>query len=151
MAKRLAPNGTPVVVQTGASIIVEDSLGRILMQQRSDDGTWSYPGGRIEIDETVEAGARREVLEECGLEIGSMTLLGVFSGAELNHVYPNGNEVCGIDIVYISRDYTGTLQSGDGEAKQMGFYPIDALPQPISAMNAKQLNAYLKLRSDTAT
>lgn len=146
MAKRLAPNGTPVVVQTGASIIVEDSEGRILMQQRQDDGTWSYPGGRIEIDETVEDGARREVREECGLEVGELTLLGVFSGRELNHVYPNGNEVCGVDIVYVSRDYKGTLASQDGEAKAMGFYPVDALPQPISAMNAIQIDAYLKTR-----
>ncbi len=146
MAKRFAPNGTPVVVQTGASIIVEDAQGRILMQQRSDDGTWSYPGGRIEIDETVEAAARREVFEECGLRVGEMTLLGVFSGPELNHVYPNGNEVCGIDVVYVSRDYSGTLESWDQEAKSMGFYPIDALPQPISAMNAKQIEAYLKQR-----
>ncbi len=147
MAKRIAPNGTPVVVQTGASIIVEDAAGRILMQQRSDDGTWSYPGGRIEIDETVEAAARREVFEECGLQVGQLSLLGVFSGPELNHIYPNGNEVCGIDIVYISSDYTGSLESWDGEAKEMGFYPIDALPQPISGMNAKQLEAYLHLRN----
>lgn len=146
MAKRYSPNGTPVVVQTGASIILEDAQGRILMQQRQDDGTWSYPGGRIEIDETVEEAARREVLEECGLQVGEMELLGVFSGPELNHVYPNGNEVCGIDIVYVSRDFTGSLSALDGEAKQMGFYPIDRLPQPISAMNAKQLNAYLARR-----
>ncbi len=146
MAKRIAPNGTPVVVQTGASIIVEDAQGRILMQQRTDDGTWSYPGGRVEIDETVEDAARREVFEECGLSVGEMRLLGVFSGAELNHIYPNGNEVCGIDIVYISSDYTGCPESFDGEARQMGFYPINALPQPISAMNQKQLDAYLQLR-----
>ena len=143
---RLSPNGNPVVVQTGASIIVEDAQGRILMQQRSDDGTWSYPGGRIEIDETVEDGARREVREECGLEVGELRLLGVFSGNELNHVYPNGNEVCGIDIVYVSSDYAGSLQCEDGEAKHMGFYPIDQLPLPISPMNAKQLDAYLKTR-----
>lgn len=147
---RKAPNGTPVVLQTGASIIVEDSLGRILMQQRSDDGTWSYPGGRLEIDETVEDGARREVFEECGLKVGKLELLGVFSGKELNHVYPSGNEVCGVDIVYISHDYSGELTSRDGEAKAMGFYPIDALPQPISPMNAKQLGAYLQKRNASA-
>ncbi len=148
MAKRYSPNGTPVVVQTGASIILEDAQGRILMQQRQDDGTWSYPGGRIEIDETVEEAARREVLEECGLQVGEMELLGVFSGPELNHVYPNGNEVCGIDIVYVSRDFTGSLSALDGEAKQMGFYSIDRLPQPISAMNAKQIRAYLARRAE---
>lgn len=146
---RLSPNGTPVVVQTGASIIVEDAQGRILMQQRADDGTWSYPGGRIEIDETVEDGARREVREECGLEVGELRLLGVFSGKELNHIYPNGNEVCGVDIVYISSDYTGSLQSEDEEARKMGFFPIDALPQPISSMNAKQIRAYLAQRKET--
>lgn len=147
-AMRLSPNGNPVVVQTGASIIVEDEQGRILMQQRQDDGTWSYPGGRIEIDETVEDGARREVREECGLEVGKLRLLGVFSGKELNHVYPNGNEVCGIDIVHVSSDYTGSLQCADGEAKNMGFYPINQLPQPISSMNAIQLQAYLKYRKE---
>ena len=67
---------------------------------------------------------------------------GVFSGPELNHVYPNGNEVCGIDIVYVSRDFSGTLRCTDGEAVRLGFYPIDQLPQPISPMNAKQIQAY---------
>ena len=141
---RTAPNGTPVVVQTGASVIVINPAGEILMQQRQDDGTWSYPGGRVEIDETVEDAARREVLEESGLIVGKLELLGVFSGKELNHVYPNGNEVCGIDIVYVSRDYTGSLHCTDGESLRLGFYPPDPLPHPISPMNAKQIAAYVQ-------
>ena len=72
-----------------------------------------------------------------------MELFGVFSGKELNHVYPNGNEVCGVDIVYVSRDYTGSLHCTDGEAIGLGFYPVDRLPQPISPMNAKQIEAYI--------
>lgn len=133
-------------MQTGASIIVEDSCGRILMQQRADDGNWSYPGGRVEVGETVEAAARREVWEESGLRVGEMELLGVFSGEELRHVYPDGNEVWGIDIVYVSHDYTGEIHASDGEASRVGFYPIEALPQPISPMNAKQLDYYLTRR-----
>ena len=144
MKKRYGPNGAPVVVQTGASVILQDQAGRILMQQRRDDGTWSYPGGRVEIDETVEEAARREVFEECGLRVGDMELLGVFSGPELNHVYPSGDEVCCIDIVYVSRSYTGVLRPLDGEARRIGFYPPDQLPTPISAMNRPQLNAFLR-------
>ena len=144
---RLSPSGTPVRVQTGASIIVEDEAGRILMQQRQDDGNWSYPGGRVDIDETVEDAARREVREECGLDVGEISLLGVFSGKELNHVYPDGNEVCGIDIVYVSSDYTGTLRAVDGEAARLGFFPPDQLPRPLSPMNTPQLRAYLKTRN----
>ena len=141
--RQISPSGKPVVVQTGASIIVEDAQGRILMQQRQDDGTWSYPGGRVEIGETTEQAARREVLEESGLRVGDMQLFGVFSGEPLHHIYPDGNEVWGVDIVYISRDYTNTLLPRDGEAAALGFYPIDQLPQPISPMNAVQIQAYI--------
>ncbi len=148
MKTRTAPNGTPVLVQTGASIILEDSQGRILMQQRQDDGTWSYPGGRVEIDETVEEAARRELREECGLEAGELSLLGVFSGPALHHIYPNGDEVCGVDIVYLCHDFTGTLASLDGEARSMGFYPVDALPSPLSSMNRIQIEAFLALRKE---
>ncbi len=144
---RLSPNGTPVVVQTGASVIVEDARGRILMQQRRDDGTWSYPGGRLEVGETLEDCARRETLEECGVRVGAMELLGVFSGPELDHVYPNGNEVWAVDAVYVCRDFEGDPVPADGEAVCAAFYPIDALPQPVSAMNAKQLRAYLARRA----
>ena len=145
--RQISPSGKPVVVQTGASIIVEDAQGRILMQQRQDDGTWSYPGGRVEIGETTEQAARREVLEESGLRVGDMQLFGVLSGEPLHHIYPDGNEVWGVDIVYISRDYTGTLLPRDGEAAALGFYPIDRLPQPISPMNAVQVQAYIDKRT----
>lgn len=143
---RLSPNGNPVVVQTGAAIIVEDEQGRILMQQREDDGTWAYPGGRVEVGETVEDAARREVWEECGIRVGEVRLFGVFSGGALNHVYPNGNEIWGIDIVYLSSDYSGEPHAVDGEATRVGFYPIDELPQPLTPMCAAQLEAYLETR-----
>jgi len=144
---RLSPNGTPVVVQTGAGVIVEDAQGRILMQQRCDDGTWAYPGGRLEVGETLEDCARRETLEECGVRVGALHLLGAFSGPELDHVYPNGNEVWAVDVVYVCREFEGDPVPADGEARQVGFYPIDALPQPVSAMNARQLRAYLDRRA----
>ena len=41
--------------------------GRALFVREKD--TWLLPGGRLEADETPEAGARREVREETGVEI----------------------------------------------------------------------------------
>lgn len=46
--------------------------GRILLQKRSREpskGKWSIPGGRIELGETLYEAAKREVLEECSVEI----------------------------------------------------------------------------------
>ena len=39
------------LLQIGASVIVEDSDGRILLQQRTDTHEWGYAGGSVELDE----------------------------------------------------------------------------------------------------
>jgi 8-oxo-dGTP pyrophosphatase MutT (NUDIX family) len=58
---------------TGASVIVEDRHGRLLMQLRDDrpdvpaGGLWAFFGGGIEPGEGYEAAAIRELAEETGL------------------------------------------------------------------------------------
>ena len=49
--------------------VVLDDAGRALVIQRRDNGAWQLPGGVLELDEPIEAGVRREVLEETGLEV----------------------------------------------------------------------------------
>ena len=39
------------LLQVGASVIVEDNEGRILLQLRSDNLCWGYSGGSVELDE----------------------------------------------------------------------------------------------------
>jgi 8-oxo-dGTP diphosphatase len=56
--------------------------GQTLLIRRKNDpfaGGYALPGGFVEIGETVETGCRREVLEETGLEVGDLTLVGVYS------------------------------------------------------------------------
>ena len=55
------------LLQVGASVIVEDAQGRILLQKRADNHCWGYAGGSVELDEIVEDAARRELLEETGI------------------------------------------------------------------------------------
>ena len=55
------------LLQVGASVIVEDEDNRILLQLRSDNHCWGYPGGSVELDEEVENAAKRELFEETGL------------------------------------------------------------------------------------
>lgn len=53
----------------GVDAIVMNDEKQILLVQRTDDKTWSMPGGWVEADETVDQAIVREVLEETGLEI----------------------------------------------------------------------------------
>jgi len=69
--------GTPKHSVSVAGIVVRDD-GRVLVIKRNDNGHWEAPGGVLELDEPFEAGVRREVLEETGLEVTVERLTGVY-------------------------------------------------------------------------
>ncbi len=137
------------LLQAGASVIVEDGLGRILLQKRSDDGTWGYAGGSLELFERVEDAARRELLEEAGLTAGSLTLLGVYSGPELHNIYPNGDEVCNVDSVFVCTDYKGELICQAGEVESLRFFAPDELPEDLFPPNVPAIRDWLRSKGKT--
>ncbi len=63
----------PVIVAAG--VIARSPQGRVLMVRRVDDGTWSFPGGKLKIGETAEQAAFREFDEECGYKLGGLKFL----------------------------------------------------------------------------
>lgn len=60
-----------------AGIVVNDE-GKVLVIRRRDNGHWEPPGGVLEMSETFEEGARREVLEETGISVRVERLTGVY-------------------------------------------------------------------------
>jgi 8-oxo-dGTP pyrophosphatase MutT (NUDIX family) len=79
----------------------------------------------------LETAARREVREETGLELGEMSLFGVFSGPELFYRYPNGDEVYNVTIVYLARDWHGEICLNSEHSDWRWFAPED-IPENIS-------------------
>ena len=62
--------------------VIRDNAGRIVLIRRQNDPSkdgYALPGGFVDIGETVEAACRREVLEETGLSVGALKLVGVYS------------------------------------------------------------------------
>jgi len=66
---------TPLVACDAA---VFDDLGRILLVQRADSGTWCMPGGAADVGETASHAAEREAFEESGFEVKARRLLGLY-------------------------------------------------------------------------
>jgi ADP-ribose pyrophosphatase YjhB (NUDIX family) len=72
-------------------------------------GAWSLPGGRQELGETAEACARRELLEETGLAVGPLRLVG--------HVDSIHRDAAGrIEYHYTILDFAGEYVGGEAVA-----------------------------------
>lgn len=130
------------LLQCGASVIAINDAGDILLQRRGDDKTWGYCGGSVELGERVEEAACREFFEETGLTANQLELFNVFSGPDMYHVYPNGDEVYNVDIVFLCRDFSGQLAADGDEVLELAFFPLNNLPEPIFQANRLVLQAY---------
>ena len=134
------------LLQVGASVIVTDAQDRVLLQLRTDNHCWGYAGGSVELDEEVESAARRELQEETGLIAGELRLFGVFSGKDTHYIYPNGDEVSNVDIVYVCRNWTGTLKCQEGEVDALKFFDLRDIPENLSPPIRKPLMAWVRSR-----
>ena len=80
--------------------VVRDSAGRVLLIRRKNEpfkGAYALPGGFVDIGETTEAACRREVLEETGLRVDDLQLIGVYSEPSRD---PRGHTV---SVAYTTR------------------------------------------------
>lgn len=127
--------GHAPLIMTSACVLIVDEQDRVLLQKRADNGYWGYPGGSMEPGETFEDCARREALEETGLRCGALSAFAHMSGPEMHYIYPNGDEVYIAEIVFLCREYGGSLKAQESEVLEQRFFAVDALPEPIFPIN----------------
>ena len=133
------------LLQCAGSVIIENEQGEILLGKRTDNRKWGYAGGSIELGETVEDCAKRELTEETGLTADELEFFMINSGEETHYIYPNGDEVYNVEVVYICRRYHGTITPQKEELSELRFFSIDDLP-PISDPIIPVVRAYCRMR-----
>lgn len=120
-------------------VVLFNENNEILLEERSDDGYFDFPGGAIDLKETMEEAAARELLEETGLIADELELLKVYSGEITHYVYFNGDEIYGVDAVYLCYKWHGSLKPQLEEVKNLKFYPLDQMPDKMSKRNKQIL------------
>ncbi len=131
--------GRRTIIQCGASVICVNGRGEMLLGRRADNHMWGYSGGSVEIDERVEDCAKRELYEEMGLVADELEFFCVNSGPEAHYVYPNGDEVSNIEIVYICRKYHGEPKPQEGEVDELRYFTpgevkLEEISPPLRAV-----------------
>ncbi|MEH7336907.1 NUDIX hydrolase [Neobacillus drentensis] len=123
--------GNRPLILVGATIIVMNDKKEILFQHRSDTKEWGLPGGAMEIGETLEETAERELFEETGLKAIRLKFIDILSGSNLYFKYPNGDEVYNVICVYLAEETSGELAMNDGESLDLKYFSLNELPSQI--------------------
>ena len=139
---RKRTNHMPLVLPHSVVVLFNEN-NEILLEERSDDGYFDFPGGSIDLKESAEEAASRELLEETGLEALELELFKVYSGEITHYVYFNGDEIYGVDLVYLCHKYKGELKPQPEEVKSLKFYKLSEMPSKMSIRN-KQIIEDLK-------
>jgi ADP-ribose pyrophosphatase YjhB (NUDIX family) len=116
------------LLNPGVAALIRDAEGRILLQRRSDDGSWSLPAGAVDPGERPGEALIREVFEETGLKVVPEQLAGVFSGPGFLHVYPHGDRLEVFSVVFLCRVVGGVLEPRDGESAEFRYVAAAELP-----------------------
>jgi len=97
----------------------------VLLIQRGNapyKGCWAFPGGFLNMDETVAHCAERELEEETGIVLSNMQLVGVYSDVERD---PRGRV---ITAAYTAMTTMPEANAGD-DAAAAKWWPLNALPE----------------------
>lgn len=108
--------------KVGVAAAVFDERERILLIRRADDGRWCLPGGWVEVNESPEASAAREVLEETGYEVR----VGVIIRVGSRQPSARRSAHSSVHLLYAA-DRVGGCARLSHESLEVGFHDIDSV------------------------
>ncbi|SDM83374.1 NUDIX hydrolase [Tenuibacillus multivorans] len=137
--------GNRPLIVVGASVIVLNQDKQLLLHLRKDNQCWGLPGGSMELGESLEEVATREMIEETGLTPKKLKLLDIFSGEEQYYKLPHGDELYNVTANYICTEYTGELKIDDNESEGLQFFDINELPDRLNPPDIPVIHQFLTL------
>lgn len=124
--------GTRPIIMAGVAVIVLNDSREILLQKRADTRDWGTIGGSLELGESYEEAARRELYEEAGLRTKDLHFRAILSGADMYYQYPHGDEIYNAVVVYEAEGIEGEPQINDDEGLALRYFSLE---EPVPDLN----------------
>ena len=135
------------LILPGASCVIENERGELLLQRRVyPEGRWCFPGGLMELGESAEDTARREVFEETALTVGKLELIGVYSWPDHLCRAENGDEWYVVNAAFRAVDWQGAPRVHDAESAELRWFRPETVPDTLVRSHKEILRDYLKRR-----
>ena len=107
-------------------VMTKEEVPKVLLIQRGADpfkGAWAFPGGFMNMDETTEQCAIRELEEETGLKVTKVHQIGAYSKVDRD---PRGRT---ITVAYLAIIDSPEDVKGQDDAAKAEWFPITDLPK----------------------
>lgn len=125
-------------------VITKETEPKVLLIQRGNEpykGCWAFPGGFMDMDETTEQCAIRELEEETGLVVSHVQQIGAYSKVDRD---PRGRT---ITVAYLALIDSPVLTKGQDDAASAQWFPLSTLP-PLAFDHAEIMRDAVKLLSE---
>ena len=131
-------------IGVGVGAIIIDNQGRLFLARRgnkakNERGLWEFPGGSVELGETLAEALRREMREEFGIEIVVGELLDI-----VDHILKEEGQH------WVSSTYICTIASGEPciqepeKSAEIGWFQTDEIPKELTQITRLNLTHYLQ-------
>ncbi|GGH19905.1 NUDIX hydrolase [Paenibacillus segetis] len=137
--------GSEMIILNFAGAIITNEEGQILLQRRKDKDAWGFPGGAMEIGESAEETAKREVEEETGLKINIKELIGIYT--KYFDEYPNGDQAQTISFVFKGDITGGEVIKENEESIELKFFDKDEIPELFNQQHNDAFHDFLNKRT----
>jgi ADP-ribose pyrophosphatase YjhB (NUDIX family) len=119
---------TPAV---GCGIVAFNDRNQVLMIQRTS-GKWWFPTGFCDVGISAAENVVKETMEEVGLTVEPLRLMALIdsrkTGDPWRHIYA---------VLFYCRILGGEPRRNPLEVKELGFFSLDSLPQPLHGKDRK--------------
>lgn len=134
----------PLVLATVAGAVLNDNH-QVLLQERTDTGNWSFPGGYMGFGETFHQTLKRELLEDSGMEVEPVKILATLDGAADTFNYPNGDVVQPVTVFYLVKAVGGEpITNRTKETVRTKWFDVDHTPKMFNSQNEQMARILAK-------